>query len=91
MGSVIITLKVMPITTSVDLDKLAIKEQKKVKIFSGNEGEVKIEPVAFGLKSIRIVFAYDENKGDTEPLEKEIMSVDGVNSVDVVDVRRAIG
>ena len=73
------------------MNRLSSRVQQKVKSFSGNEGEVKIEPVGYGLKAIRILFIYSENKGDTEPLEKEIMGIDGVNSVEVIDVRRAIG
>jgi len=33
----------------------------------------------------------DEQKGSTDPLEKEIQAIEGVNSVEVIDVRRAIG
>ena len=37
------------------------------------------------------MFAMDESIGSTDALEEEIKSIHGVNSVDVVDVRRAIG
>lgn len=81
----------MPLNREVNMDKLSARVQEKVKAFSGNDGEVKLEPVAYGLNSIRILFIYSEDKGDTEPLEKEIKTIDGVSSIEVIDVRRAIG
>jgi len=33
----------------------------------------------------------DESKGSTDTLEESIISIEGVNSVETVDVRRAIG
>ena len=33
----------------------------------------------------------DEKLGDTENLENKISTLEGVNSVQVIDVRRAIG
>ena len=33
----------------------------------------------------------DENLGDTEPLEKDISDLEEVASVEVIDVRRAVG
>ena len=71
-----------------------VQEEAKVKInaFAG-EGEMKVEeePVAFGLKALNIVFVMDEAKGSTDALEEEIKGLEGVNSVEVTDVRRAIG
>jgi len=37
------------------------------------------------------MFVMDEAKGSTDDLEKKISEIDGVNSVEVVDVRRTIG
>jgi translation elongation factor EF-1beta len=33
----------------------------------------------------------DESKGSTEPLEESIKTISGVNSVEAIDIRRAIG
>ena len=66
--------------------------KKKIAHFAG-EGEtrVEIEPIAFGLKAVKIIFVTDEKKGGTDSLEAEISKIKGVNSVEVIDVRRAIG
>jgi translation elongation factor EF-1beta len=37
------------------------------------------------------MFVMDENKGATDELEESISKLNDVNSVEVVDVRRAIG
>ena len=92
MAKAIVTLKIMPESPDIDLDMVSTQAHEKIKGFAG-EGETKkeIEPVAFGLKALKITFVMDEAKGSTEPLEKEIEGLEGVNSVEVIDVRRAIG
>ncbi|RLE41840.1 elongation factor 1-beta [Candidatus Woesearchaeota archaeon] len=91
MADVVVTLKVMPKGVDVDLNALAEKVKEKVSAFGGEVGKVEEKPVAFGLKSLMIYFVMPEEKGSTEPLEKEIEMLDDVESVDVVDVRRAVG
>ena len=49
------------------------------------------EPIAFGLKALKITFVMDEDKGSTDPLEETLKNLDGVNSVETIDVRRAVG
>jgi elongation factor 1-beta len=92
MANVIITLKIMPESPDADLAKIEEEAKKKITAFAG-EGDMKTEeePIAFGLKALKMLFVMDESKGSTEELEKEIASIEGVNSVEVADVRRAIG
>ena len=82
----------MPKSPEIDLNKLQKKAINEIKKFAG-ETETKntIEPVAFGLKVLKITFVMDENRGGTEELENNISKLGGVNSVEVIDVRRAIG
>ncbi|MBI2147215.1 elongation factor 1-beta [Candidatus Woesearchaeota archaeon] len=91
MAQVIVTLKVMPESPETDL--AAIEQQAKhlISEFGGEVGRVDIEPIAFGLKAVKLLFIMDEDKGSTEALEEEVAKVAGVNSVDVTDVRRTIG
>lgn len=92
MANAIITLKIMPESPSEDLDRIEVETKKKIAHFAG-EGETRteIEPIAFGLKAIKIIFVTDEKKGGTDALEAEISKIKGVNSVEVIDVRRAVG
>ena len=92
VANVIITLKIMPSSPDIDLDSIQEKALEKIKGFAGDkETKVELEPIAFGLKAINILFVMDESKGSTESLEDSISNLDGVQSVEVTDVRRAVG
>jgi len=92
MATIVVTIKIMPESPEINLTK--IEEQAKVAIaeFAG-EGEIKAEqqPVAFGLKQLNLMFVMDEAKGATDPLEEKLRAIEGVNSAETIDVRRAIG
>ena len=92
MADVVITLTIMPNSPEVNLKKVEEEALDKVKSFSGMENyKIEMEPVAFGLKALKILFVMDEAKGATDSLEEDIGTINGVNSVEVTDVRRAIG
>ena len=92
MAVVVVTLKIMPVSPEVDLDGIEKEAKEKIIAFSQTE-EMKTEqePIAFGLKALKIIFVMDESKGSTDSLEEQIKTISGVNSVEAVDVRRAIG
>jgi len=92
MATVIITLKIMPESPEVDLEKLKEEAIKHISEFAGeDETRSEEEPIAFGLKALKILFVMDESLGSTEALEENIKTISGVQSVEVTDVRRAIG
>ena len=82
----------MPSSPQTDLARIEQEAKAKIADFSQNdEMKSEQEPIAFGLKALKITFAMDENKGSTDTLEEDINGIEGVNSVEVVDVRRAVG
>lgn len=92
MANIVVTLKIMPDSPTVDISYLQQQAVKKIKDFTQRQDfKVEIEPIAFGLKALKIFFVMDESKGGTELLEKDISQIAGINSVQVVDVRRTIG
>ena len=92
MARVVITFRIMPSSPNIDLSKIEAMAKKEIVDFCGSkEFKTQIEPIAFGLKALNIIFVMDESKGSTESLEGKISSIDGVESVEVTDVRRAIG
>lgn len=101
MAKAIVTLKIMPDSPETDLNALEHKVLNSIKHFCNEkdkDGHLKeadyktvIEPVAFGLKAIKLTFVMEESRGSTENLENEISGFEDVNSVEVIDVRRAIG
>ena len=91
MASVVITMKIMPVSPEVNLDEIEVKAKEMIANFGGNVGKTVIEPIAFGLKAVILFFIMDENKGSTDDLETDLNKIEGVNSVEVTDVRRTIG
>ena len=84
-------MKVMPISPDVDLQGLADAATEKIENWDAQVGKVDFEPVAFGLKAVNLIFQMNEDKGSTEDLENQVAEIEGVNSVDITDVRRALG
>jgi translation elongation factor aEF-1 beta len=92
MANAIVTVKIMPEDPSVDLKKIESHALKDIEHYAGKgDTKVVIEPIAFGLNAIIITFIVDEKLGGPEPIEKELEKIPGVNSVETIDVRRAIG
>jgi len=91
MADVVITLRIMPEGVDSDLEKIEKEAREKISEFGGEVGKVNVNEVAFGLKSVELIFVMDEAKGSTEDLENQISGLDGINSVEVTDVRRAVG
>ena len=74
MAEAIITLKIMPESPDVNLDNLELKAKEKIIHFVREDATMKVsvEPVAFGLKAINIIFVMDEALGSPDPLAEEI-------------------
>jgi len=92
MTDVVISMKIMPESPDIDLKELSENCLNAIKKFSGlDNNKVEEEPIGFGLKAIKIMFVMDEAKGGTDDLEEEVGKLVGVQSVEITDVRRAIG
>ncbi|RMD58633.1 elongation factor 1-beta [Candidatus Woesearchaeota archaeon] len=96
MAVVYVTLKVMPTGPDVDLNSVFEGVSEKIREFvDENHKQSQMlkeeEPIGFGLKALKITFAMDESIGSTEELENNIKEVPDVESVDVIEVRRALG
>ena len=92
MANAIITIKIMPEDPSIDLKKIEDAAQALLDTLVGEgDRKVMIEPIAFGLKAINLTFVVDEKKGSADPIAEQIAEIEGVQSAEVTDVRRAIG
>jgi len=90
MGIALITMKLMPESPETDLE--AIKENAK-RIIEEKQGKrlnFEEEPIAFGLKAVKVFFEIDESQ-ELEPIEDELKRIENISSVQVVDMRRAFG
>jgi len=91
VADVVVTLKVMPASPDVDLAKLEDDIKKVVADLGGEVGKVERHPIAFGLNALHIFFVRDESKGGTDDIEEKVAAFENVNSVEAIDVRRALG
>lgn len=84
-------MKIMPESPQIKLEAVEEKVRHLVREFGGDVGKVEFEPIAFGLKAMIVVFVMNESLGSTDSLEENVQKLDGVQSAEVTDVRRAIG
>lgn len=89
MGRVLVLVRVFPKNIDVNLESLV----KKIDISLGEEYSVirhEEEPIAFGLKALRILITMPELKeGGTYELERIIESLEEVSEVEILHVTRA--
>jgi len=90
MGMVVVKIKIMPISPEVNLDEISEKIKELIEKEGGKGNKIEKEPIAFGLNALILMFGWDEAK-EIEPLENSLKEIKNVNSVEVVDMRRAIG
>ena len=92
MANAIVTVKIMPESVEIDLDALEAKAKQEIQSFAG-EGDTRteVEPIAFGLKAVKITFVMDEKLGSPDFVAEKIEAYDEVASAEITDVRRAIG
>lgn len=78
MGNVAISLHVMPASPEEDMEKLRQAIAAKVKI-----QDYKIEPIAFGLKALKILIIAPDSE---QNVEEKLKSVNGVGEIEVESV-----
>jgi elongation factor 1-beta len=78
MGMVAAEFKIMPDSTEVDLEEMKTEISKIMKV-----QDSKIEPIAFGLKSLKILIVVpDKEMGD---VEGKLRKIKGVSEVEAGD------
>ena len=84
----------MPESPETDLEALKVVVKEKVLAFSGmDDSSIKfeIQPIAFGLSAVMTTFVTPEREGATDKLEEDLLAIQEVASLEVTDVRRALG
>jgi len=85
MGDVLVTLRLMPSSAEVDLAGIELEVRKRARVHS-----IEREPVAFGLEALRVLAVISDAAGGTDPLEQALAGIEGVGSVQAIDVRRLL-
>jgi elongation factor 1-beta len=87
MGEVVATIKLMPESPEMDVEK--VKTEIKSSIPENTElHSIEEEPIAFGLVAINVMVVVDDAEGGTEQIEENLSKIEDVASIEVVDVRR---
>lgn len=86
----------MPKEPGINWDSIYVEAQKNIKNFVDEkhkdaEMRKELDPIGFGLSALKITFVMDEQIGGTEKLEENLRKIEGVESAETIDVRRAIG
>ena len=91
MGIALIKIKLMPESPETNLEDIKEKARKAIEENKGSKVSFEEEPLAFGLKAIIAGFEQDEEQGELEPIENSLNNIQEIGSVEVVDMRRALG
>jgi len=91
MAKMFVTVKIMPESTDVDFSNVRSEAKLIAESFGAEllDKDV-IEPIAFGLKALKLMFMLDESLG-SDDLAGKIANIEGVSSAEVCDMRRAVG
>ncbi|MHA1583569.1 MAG: elongation factor 1-beta [Candidatus Baldrarchaeia archaeon] len=87
MGKVLTVIKILPESVEVDLKQL-LEDIKKNLPENAEFKDSKEEPIAFGLKALRIAVVVPDAEGGTDILEEIIKNVKGVGQVEVEHATR---
>ncbi|MCC6042927.1 MAG: elongation factor 1-beta [Candidatus Verstraetearchaeota archaeon] len=91
MAKVMVVLRVLPADVEVDVEGLSARIQMAIsKLGKGFALQsYKIEPIAFGLKALRLIVVMpEETEGGTYLIEEALRGVEGVGEVEVEVVSR---
>lgn len=85
--NVVVNLRIMPTDTEVDFEPIK-RELEKIVSKYGRIHKTELKPVAFGLNSLEVLILLNDDRGGMEKIESRINELDGVGSVEVVDINR---
>ena len=92
MAKAIVTFKLMPESPDVNLDAVSKKAQDIAKK-AGSIGQmqIKIEPIAFGLKAVLVLAMYEVEGSDFDAIAEKMNHIEGVQNAEVAKMDLALG
>lgn len=90
MGIAAVKIKIMPTSPDVDLEEIKSNAKELIESMGGKNCNFEEEPIAFGLKALIAFFAWPE-ESELEELENSLNEIPDVSSIQVIDMRRALG
>jgi elongation factor 1-beta len=90
MGIAAVKIKILPTSPDLDLEEIKATAKELIEKTGGKNASFEQEPIAFGLEAIIAFFAWPEEL-ELESLEQALNKIEGVSSIQVIDMRRAFG
>ncbi len=90
MGIMAVKIKIMPKSLETSLVKIEEEVKNILEKSSVKNPKFEAQPIAFGLKALIVLFGWPEEK-EFEGFETNLMKIKGVSSIEIIDMRRAIG
>jgi elongation factor 1-beta len=90
MGIAAVKIRILPTSPEVDLERLKKTAKVIIERMGGKNCRFEEEPIAFGLKAIIALFAWPEEL-ELDSLEGFLNKIEQVSSLQVTDIRRALG
>lgn len=90
MGIAAVKVKLMPSSAESDIEDIKNNVTSLLSEKDVENPQFEVEPIAFGLKSLTVLFGWPE-ENPLEEIEDKLGKVEGVGSSEVIDIRRAIG
>ncbi len=78
--NVIVNFKIMPESPETNLEEI----EKKIREMNfGNITDVKVEPIAFGLKAIRMLMILPDEGNIADETQEKIKNIEGIHEVEI--------
>jgi len=90
MGVAAVKIKIMPNSPEIDIKEIEQDVRDLIEKQGVKNPQFEIQPIAFGLNAIIVMFGWPEEK-ELEELEEKLRKIKNVSSVQLIDIRRAVG
>jgi len=90
MAIAALKLKILPDSPDVDLKAIEDKSEKIAMELGCKSFKAEHEEIGFGLKAIVLTLAWPEQQ-EQELIESKLREIEHVDSVEIIDFRRAVG
>ena len=87
MGKIIIVYKIFPAESTVDLEVLKEKITKELADIASIKKFAE-EPIAFGLKALKVNMVLPEEEGIADETEKRMATIEGVGQIQTLGLTR---
>ena len=87
MGKIIIVYKIFPAESTVDLEVLKEKITKELADIASIKKFAE-EPIAFGLKALKVNMVLPEEEGIADETEKRMSTIEGVGQIQTLGLTR---